>query len=379
MYIVSKSTLRIGSIALLAASALTPAVKAQEFVAGHLLAVSNSSDEIVEYDATGARLRAFGSGAGLVNPYGAAFGPNGHLYVASYNNDKLLELSAAGTVVKDIALPYTDQPVGVAISPEGNIYVTGDDSANVVELDPDGAHVRVVKSSITDCRGILLMPDGSLLVGGYSSGRKLFKVSLTGTTLDSWPIANGLIYGLAMGPDGQVYVGLNVLDNIYISDPSTQTTTNMAGGGTSERFTGVAFAPQRFQAKLSGKIARQGVDPKTRNESCVASMSPFSSWVMIQLVDDVVNPDDLATIFGADALVLSGRNVAASKIEKQLFVGAQASRKVLADGMASAQLSLQLAAGAGESFSLKKISGAISRDAGAATFTGKLTTSKKLN
>jgi hypothetical protein len=401
---------------------LSSASGAQEFTAGHLFAANLDAHEIVEFDAAGHRLRAFGGGSGLSNPYGLAFGPNGHLYVASHGNDSIIEFDATGTAVKTISgvgldgpyalafgpngnlfvvsstsdvlseltpagalvkdasiASYCDKPMGIALSPEGNIYVASDNSANIVEFDAELAYVRNV-ASIGDCVGLVWAGDGNLVTAGYSSGRKIFKVSLTGTVVKSYATgSSAFIHGIAMGPDGRVYAGANIVDKLFTVDLTAPSAVAMSTTGTGERLVGVAFAPQRFDAKITGKRALPGQDPKTITESCVISMSPFASWVMVQWNDDVVNALDLTTLFGADALVLQGRNVGGSKAEKQQFTGSQASRKTLDAGMASCVLAIQLAATETGHYALKKITGTIARDSGDGAFVGKVTSGKKRN
>jgi hypothetical protein len=182
-----------------------------------------------------------------------------------------------------------------------------------------------------------------------------------------------------MGPDGRVYLAAYDMNTMFAVDTKGDDVEPLVGGGVSESFGGLAFAPQRFDAKITGKRALPGQDPKSITESCVVSMSPFASWAMVQLNDDVANVLDLTTLFGADALVLQGRNVGGSKAEKQQFAGSQASRKTLDAGMASCVLAIQLAATETGHYSLKKITGTIARDSGDGAFVGKITSGKKRN
>jgi hypothetical protein len=86
---------------------------------------------ILRFDAeTGAFLGVFASGGDLFRPYGMAFGPDGHLYVASFLTDQILRYhSITGAFVDEFARGNGQSgglngPNGLAFGPDGKLYVS---------------------------------------------------------------------------------------------------------------------------------------------------------------------------------------------------------------------------------------------------------------
>jgi hypothetical protein len=275
-----------------------------------------------------------------------------------------------------------DYPTGLVLSPEGNLYVVGQHSGNIVELDADGSLVRTVAWGLADPRGLAWDSDGSLIVSyaGSVIGTAVGKISLASAIEDSFSfVGSSLVNSLAVGPDGAVYATTGYYDTIFLCHLDTAPASELSPTETNEILYGLAFAPQRFASKLVGKLTQPGHDPKSLTEKCVVSMSPRATWIMVQLEDDVANPQDLTTVFGSDRVVLQGRSIAAAKPVKQQFVGSQAGRKVLAGGMAAAVLALKLAETDTAALALKGIAGSFRRDSEKGAFVGKILTGKKLN
>lgn len=92
-----------------------------------------ADDPATEADETG----------GLVHPDAAAFGPDGRLYVSSFETDAILRYEADGTFV-DAVIPAglggLDGPdLGLGFDPDGNLVVPGYYSDRIHRYDPSGA------------------------------------------------------------------------------------------------------------------------------------------------------------------------------------------------------------------------------------------------
>jgi serine/threonine-protein kinase len=70
----------------------------------------------------------------LKSPQGVAVDTAGNLYVADFDNNRVLKLAAGAT--EPTVLPFTDlhHPVGVAVDTAGNIYVTDNLKRLVLKL-----------------------------------------------------------------------------------------------------------------------------------------------------------------------------------------------------------------------------------------------------
>ncbi len=149
---------------------------------GHLFVSGYVSDNILEFDETGAFVRVFvddvtpGGGFGAA---GMAFGPNGNLFVCSFFGDSVREYDGTtGAFIGD-AIPGTfDQASG---------YLQG-------------------------AKRLLFTPDGRLLVAGWENDAVLAYDATTfewlGTFAIGGPSPGGLDgpAGLALGPAGNVFV-----------------------------------------------------------------------------------------------------------------------------------------------------------------------------
>ncbi|MHC4846115.1 MAG: hypothetical protein ACYTCU_08135, partial [Planctomycetota bacterium] len=77
----------------------------------------------------------------------------------------------------------------------------------------------------------------------------------------------------------------------------------------------LAFAPQRFGMKLQGEVARDGAAEVKLKEIGVLSVAPGSLSVMLEL-NDSPSAQDLASIFGTEAVVLRGFDITTDKVGK---------------------------------------------------------------
>jgi sugar lactone lactonase YvrE len=67
------------------------------------------------------------------NPVNVAYGPDGKVYVADFDNGKLRAVDAEGTASTIVAQAGFSRPFGLAFAPDGTLYVSTDN-------DPDNKH-----------------------------------------------------------------------------------------------------------------------------------------------------------------------------------------------------------------------------------------------
>jgi streptogramin lyase len=90
-----------------------------------------------------------GSGLNQLNgPEGICVGPDGNLYIADTQNSRILEWTCDGKPIKAIGSngpsaiwrnePEFDHPAGVMVAPDGQIYVADTQNNRIVLLDPNG-------------------------------------------------------------------------------------------------------------------------------------------------------------------------------------------------------------------------------------------------
>jgi WD40 repeat protein len=168
------------------------------------------------------------NGSGLAASAVLLIGPDDNVYVASHDTDSVKVFAAStGAYLGELTTPggELDGPWGMVFGPDEKLYVGGRNSRNIVRFDIATGESEVVVASATGDLGqpmsLAFAPDGTLLVSSRLLGAqptshpvKRFDVG-TGAFLGDFvaPGSGGLnsAYGIAFGPDG----------NLYVSSPGT--------------------------------------------------------------------------------------------------------------------------------------------------------------
>jgi len=159
---------------------------------------------------------------GLDGPTGAIFGPDGNLYVASFNNDRVLRFDGTSGAYLDTFVAAgsggLDGPdAGVTFGPDGNLYVPSFWNHQVLRYDgTTGAFLGVFISSspgnLFQPRGVVFH-EGSCYVASSQNNRVL-RYDLAGNFLGIFASANRP-YAIAFHPDDRnlyvVSLGLNLV------------------------------------------------------------------------------------------------------------------------------------------------------------------------
>lgn len=160
---------------------------------GRLYVASEGNDHVLRYDAqTGAFVDAFVADdpatpldetGGLTQPTAVVFGPDGHLYVASFDGDEVLRYHGVtgaflGTVVPQNGGGLNGPDLGMAFGPDGNLYVPSFWNHRVKRYDPAtgafrGDALNPFTSPLRNPREVLFLGDGTALVASEGSDQVL--------------------------------------------------------------------------------------------------------------------------------------------------------------------------------------------------------------
>lgn len=159
---------------------------------GELLACGFNSDQIHRYDATtGAFVGTFGAGGDLNGPICVTVGPDGLLYVCSEEANKVLRYHRTTYayidefIFDDPGTPMVDEtggllgPTAAIFGPDGNLYVASFDNDQVLRYNgTTGAFIDVFVTAASGGlngpdNGTIFGPDGHLYVPSYFGNQVL--------------------------------------------------------------------------------------------------------------------------------------------------------------------------------------------------------------
>jgi hypothetical protein len=211
-------------------------------------------------------------GPPLVNPQVGAVGPEGEVWVTTYDRDRKVGalyrmadrrpvLFAGGTPPAG-SRPLFSQPEGVALDGLGRVYVADYGQGRVVRLDPGGrvldadyARVMRPRSLIAGARdGLWIAADGAAAVPWQEGAGQIWAVDAGGAAelITEGPLASGI----GLSPGGALFVAQRRTGRVLAVRPGRPPTEfARATDGTFLR--GLAFAPvtpETRQAGLAGSL-----------------------------------------------------------------------------------------------------------------------------
>ena len=164
------------------------------------------------------------------NPVGVAYGPDGLVYVADFDNSKLRAVASDGTTTTVVAQDNFVRPFAMAFAPDGTLYVVTDNdqtgkghdsmSGTVWRVDVHAKSAAVVADAIGRPRGITVLTDGRLGLADYQHhvietlDPRTGKLVIVAGAWDQPGFADGVgttarfsqPYGLVQGSDGRLIV-----------------------------------------------------------------------------------------------------------------------------------------------------------------------------
>ena len=192
---------------------------------GHVLVFNRGPHPLMEFDAHGTFVRAFGEGL-YVRPHGMRLDSQGNIWTTDVAGHIVMKMSPAGEVLLTLGtrgqpgnwdeaanshLLY--EPADIAFAPGGDVLVVqghGRGEGRVLRFDKTGRFIKswggkgTAPGEFDQPHSILVNQQGQILVADREN-RRVQLFDLEGRLLKMWKFA-GLPCGLLLGPDGQVYL-----------------------------------------------------------------------------------------------------------------------------------------------------------------------------
>ncbi len=192
---------------------------------GHMLVFNRGPHPLMEFDAHGSFVRAFGEGM-YVRPHGMRLDSQGNIWTTDVAGHIVTKMSPAGEVLLTLGtrgqpgnwdeaanshLLY--EPADIAFAPSGDVLVVqghGRGEGRVLRFDKTGRFIKswggkgTAPGEFDQPHSILVNHLGQILVADREN-RRVQLFDLDGRFLKMWKFA-GLPCGLLLGHDGQVYL-----------------------------------------------------------------------------------------------------------------------------------------------------------------------------
>lgn len=239
-----------------------------------LLVTSRGSNVVLRYDGAGMPQGVFASDSLLVKPVGITFGPDGSVYVAVGDSDRVMRFDgeSGGSMGVFTSGTTLESPRNVNFGPDGAFYVADGFLNQVLRFDGSTGVFDAIFISDPALQGptsFTFGPDGNVYVVSVLSNKVLKFDGTTGALIGAF--ASEMLkepHDVSFGPDGNLYVTNSgstfiqryhgdtgqFLDS-FVHDPALSTPLGMAwgpdgnlyvanqGGNEIRRYDGVSGAP----------------------------------------------------------------------------------------------------------------------------------------
>jgi peptidyl-prolyl cis-trans isomerase A (cyclophilin A) len=205
-----------------------------------LLVSSRFSDNVLRFGLDGTSKGVFAQGNGLDNPNGIAYGPDGHLYVGLGDVGRVMVFDGAtGAYLRDFVSPATPGGLrgcrAIAFLPDGDLLVDAGPNDQVLRYRAGSgafAGVFAADPALRGPVGLRVGPDGSVYVGAALSNNVLVYAP-DGTLRRTLPMPAGHsnATGVLLHPDGSLLVAQSVSNAVLKLDPQTGAGAAFASGG----------------------------------------------------------------------------------------------------------------------------------------------------
>ncbi len=138
------------------------------------------------------------------SPTGIAAGPDGDLWFADLDSNKIGKITTSGAVT-EYSLPSGSSPHGIVAGPDGNLWFTEYGNGKIGKITTSGAITEYSLPSGSEPIAITAGPDKNLWFTEYGTD-KIGKITTSGTITEYGPLPSGSgPWVITAGPDGNLW------------------------------------------------------------------------------------------------------------------------------------------------------------------------------
>src|SRR5579872_16707 len=172
---------------------------------GNMWAVANSVSEVIKITHDG-KMTSYPLAQSYWELEGIVVGSDGNLWFAENQNNAIGKITTAGTITSYTLPQSIALPACVALGKDGNVWFADQYNDVFGSITPRGTIAEYPLPSNSFVNNITTGADGNLWMSDEGNNA-IIKASTSGAILASYPIPtnNAQPYGLAAGPDGNVW------------------------------------------------------------------------------------------------------------------------------------------------------------------------------
>lgn len=187
------------------------------------------------------RIEMFEKGAAVGTPLGGAlnlpvvmtFGPDGFLYVIESTDNEVTKFDADGNLVASFGASFIDGTGLMTFGADGRLYVVSLNNRKLLMFNTAGVKVGEIDLSadMTVPAGIAIGPDGHIYIGDWNDG-VIDEYDPSGLHLRELGSNLGQPVGMRFGPNGRLYVACQISASIRVLDELGAQVDQIGAGST---------------------------------------------------------------------------------------------------------------------------------------------------
>ena len=216
------------------------------------------------------QISEFPTATASAGPEGIVAGPDGNLWYAELNANKIGEVNPATGASTEFTPPTANSgPLGVALGPDGNIWFTEFFAGKIGEINPITHAISDFATPTTNSGPVAIVagPNGSLWFT-EGAANQIAEINPTSHLITEFsvPTPSSGPFGIASGPDGNIWFTEKTASKIGVFSMATGTITEVATTTASAMPNAISVGPDGTvwfteQANAASRVGLIAVNP----------------------------------------------------------------------------------------------------------------------